>query len=185
MENDIQDDIIEPDQTDEQKDTKDEKPEESDEAKLSRLERQAARLRKKLGLDEEPKQEKKETKKEEKEQVGLDKMDRAILRMEKITNKEEIALVEDWVKNTGKDVEQLLANKYFQAELKELRDELATEDATPQGTKRSNNSSRDSVDYWLKKDELPPADSGLRKEYLKRKREIAAKKNIFADEAVV
>ena len=87
----------------------------------------------------------------------LDRMDKAILRVEKITSEEEIGLVESIMKDTGKTLEQVLESKYFQSELKEMRELKASEDATPTGTKRANNSARDTVDYWIAKGELPPA----------------------------
>ena len=61
------------------------------------------------------------------------------------------------MKDTGKDIESTLDSKYFQAELKEMRELKATEAATPSGTKRAGQSATDQVDYWLAKGELPPA----------------------------
>ncbi len=40
------------------------------------------------------------------EEKGLDRVDKAILRVEKITSSKEIELVEDWKKETGKDVDE-------------------------------------------------------------------------------
>lgn len=88
----------------------------------------------------------------------LDRMDKAILRMEKITDSKEIELVQSVMKDTGKDLESVLGMKYFQAELKEMRELAKTEEATPQGSKRSGTSTRDTVDYWLAKGDLPPLD---------------------------
>jgi hypothetical protein len=42
------------------------------------------------------------------------------------------------------------------AELKDLRDDRSAKDAIPNGSKRSQQSTRDTVDYWLSKGELPP-----------------------------
>jgi len=89
---------------------------------------------------------------------GLDRMDRAILRVEKITAEDEVNLVQSIMKDTGKSLEQVLESKYFQSELKEMRELNATKDATPDGTKRAGQSTRDTVDYWLAKGELPPAE---------------------------
>lgn len=89
---------------------------------------------------------------------GLDRVDKAVLRAEKITDPKEVELVEAIMKETGKDVEGVLASKYFQGELKTLREEAAADNATPHGTNRSGNASRDSVDYWIAKGELPPME---------------------------
>lgn len=89
------------------------------------------------------------------ETEGLDRMDRAILRMEKITSEEEISLVESIMADTGKNLEQVLASKYFQAELKEMRELQDTENAKPTTSKRTQTSTRDSVEYWIAKGELP------------------------------
>lgn len=117
---------------------------------------------------------------------GLDRLDKAILRVEKITSPKEIELVEDWMKETGKDIETILESKRFQAELKEMREAQATKEATPEGTKRSGQSQRDEVDYWIAKGELPPADQvELRMKVVAKKREVATSKNQFSDEPVV
>ncbi len=88
----------------------------------------------------------------------LDRVDKAVLRVEKITASDEVALVESWMKDTGKDLDSVLANKHFQTELKEMRDLAATDDATPEGKKRGSGGTRDTVDYWLAAGKLPPLD---------------------------
>ena len=117
---------------------------------------------------------------------GLDRLDKAILRVEKITKPEEIELVEAMMKESGKDIEGVLASKFFQSELTALREAQATKDATPSGTKRSGQSPRDEVDYWIAKGELPPQDQlELRMKVVAKKREVATSKNQFSDEPVV
>lgn len=105
----------------------------------------------------------------------LDKLDRAVLRVEKITAPDEIKLVESYMKETGKDIEAVLASKYFQAELKELRDLAATEEATPTGEKRSGVLTRDTVEYWIAAGKLPE-DPVLRQKVVNAK--IAKEKNV-------
>lgn len=113
---------------------------------------------------------------------GLDRLDKAILRVEKITEADEVKLVEDMVEETGKDVETLLASRFFQSELKALREAKETKNATPNGSKRSGQSGRDEVDYWIEKGELPPQDQqALRQKVVARKRETAKSKNQFTD----
>lgn len=140
----------------------------------------------KTRLDKQKLDAKVEKKVEEKVSEGLDRIDRAILRAEKITAPEEVELVQDIMKETGKTVEKVLESKYFQNELKELREAQATKEATPSGTKRSGeNSSKNEVDYWLAKDELPP-DPALRIKVVDAKiaREKASKGG-FSDTPVI
>lgn len=92
---------------------------------------------------------------------SLDKLDRAVLRVEKITAPDEVKLVESYMEETGKDIEAVLGSKFFQAELKEMRDLAATEDATPSGEKRSGVLTRDTVEYWIAAGKLPE-DPALR-----------------------
>jgi len=106
---------------------------------------------------------------------GLDKLDRAVLRVEKITAPDEIKLVESYMKETGKDIEAVLASRFFQAELKEMRDLANTEDATPSGEKRSGVMTRDTVEYWIAAGKLPE-DPVLRQKVVNAK--IAQKKNV-------
>jgi hypothetical protein len=69
---------------------------------------------------------------------------------------DEINYVKEVMEATGKDLDSVLASKYFQAELKERREAQVAEAAMPSGTKRSGTASRDSVEYWVAKGELPP-----------------------------
>lgn len=139
----------------------DSKPKESNEARIARLERQLSQAKKKAGVEVEPKQEKEANK------DGLDRIDRAVLRAEKITSADEIELIESIKKETGKDVESILESRYFQSELKALREEKTSQDAMPSKTKRNSQSSTSSVDYWLAKGEMPPAsEPKLRTEYV-------------------
>ena len=52
-------------------------------------------------------------------------------------NPDELKLVEDWRKDSGKDVRAIHASKIFQAELKAIRDDKAVRGATPSTTKRA------------------------------------------------
>jgi hypothetical protein len=88
---------------------------------------------------------------------GFDYAEKAFLKASDI-KPDEYALVEEAMKATGKDLESVLDSKWFQAELKEQREAKVSKDAVPSGTKRSSSSARDTVDYWIAKGELPPAD---------------------------
>ena len=119
------------------------------------------------------------------ESKGLDKVDRLFLRQEGIKSAEEIALAEEWVKDTGRGVESILESKAFKAELKELRDSLATKEATPSSTKRSGQSPRDEVDYWIAKGELPKDNRELALKVVNAQLQREKSKNTFADQAVI
>lgn len=178
----IVDDIVE---------TKDEDENDTTDWKALALKNQgiAKRLHTKI---EKAKVEAKVEKKVEKErekvltEKGLDRLDKAILRAMGITKPEEIELVEAMMKESGKDIEGVLASKFFQSELTALREAQATKDATPSGTKRSGQSPRDEVDYWIAKGEMPPQDQlELRMKVVAKKREVMQSKNQFSDEPVV
>lgn len=152
---------------------------ETPEAKRSRLQRQLAQLDKKLGIKEEKNIEKEETKGE------LDKMDRAILRMEKITDPDEVALVKDFMRDTGKSIDDVLENRVFKAELKAMREDKKADDAIPSNSKRSMNSNRNSVEYWLAKGEMPPAgETKLRQDYVNARIAKTKERHMFSDNPI-
>jgi hypothetical protein len=133
-------------------------------------------------LDKAKKQEVKEVVKES----GLDRIDRAVLRAEKITAPEELDLVESIMKETGKSLEDVLETKYFQSELKEMRETKASKDAVPSGTRRSSQSARDTVDYWVSKGELPPIDQvELRRKVVNARMQTEKSKSQFTDNPIV
>jgi hypothetical protein len=83
-------------------------------------------------------------------------------------------------KETGKDAESLLDSTYFQTEFKDFKEKKASSDATPTGSKRSNNSSVDTVDYWLAKDELPPvSEVKLRRDVVNARIKKENSKGVF------
>lgn len=74
-----------------------------------------------------------------------------------IKGKDEMALAKEVMEETGKtDLEDLVESKYFKARLKEFREDAAAKDAVPDSSRRSSAGSRDSVEYWIAKGELPP-----------------------------
>lgn len=82
---------------------------------------------------------------------GLDYGMKALLRSEGIKGESETKLVQEYMRETGKDIESVLDSKHFKAELEDLRELAKSAAATPAG-KGSNNSSIDSVEYWMTKD---------------------------------
>ena len=76
-----------------------------------------------------------------------------------IKGAEEFSIVQEVMQNTGKSLDDVIEMRYVQAELKALREEKATADAMPKGDKvRGGKSAQNTVDYWIAKGELPPAD---------------------------
>lgn len=153
------------------------RPKETPEARLARMERQTAQLRKKLGV--EPKEEKSEPKSNKSE--DFDYAQKAYLVANGIKGKKELELAQEFIKNTGKDLDDVIESKFFQSELKELREADASANAVPKGSKRSASSTKDSVDYWLAKDELPentPENMELRRQVVnaRYKRETSGSK---------
>lgn len=69
----------------------------------------------------------------------------------KIKGEKETELVKNFMKETGKKLEQVLDSKYFQAELNEMRELQRTADATIKG-KDSKGIKIDSIEYWAGKD---------------------------------
>jgi len=117
---------------------------------------------------------------EKKEPQSNDLGEKSYLISNGIKTKDEIALALRLKKETGKDIESLLETTYFQAELREFREGKATDNATPTASKRSNNSTSDSVDYWLAKDELPPAsETKLRQDVVNAKMKKDTLRGIF------
>jgi len=148
---------------------------ESDEARLARLKRQYQQQAKKMGLDTEEKSKLKD----------LDYGQKAYLVANGIKGAEEMSIVQDIMKSTGKDLDAVLESKYFQAELKELRSLKASEAAIPDGSKRSGQQTRDSVEYWIAKGELPPADQiELRRKVVNAKIASHSVKNVFSSNPI-
>ena len=133
--------------------------EESSEEELTPREKQfLARAKKAESKLKAKKETKTEKKPEEKTTEDLDYGQKAYLRAEGIKKGAEQELVELMMDESGKDLESVLESKYFQSELKDLREDAKVKEATPSNSKRSNSTSRDKVEYWINKGELPPVD---------------------------
>jgi hypothetical protein len=139
--------------------------EESPQALKARLQRAEKKIEK-MKLD--AKVEKKVEKIVEKTNTGeLDETSLLWLEVKgiKTDDPDELKLVEDWRKDSGKDVRAIHASKIFQSELKALRDEKELKDATPSNTKRSGGSGGTDVATALAKYEATgtlPDDFKLR-----------------------
>lgn len=75
-----------------------------------------------------------------------------------VKDADEVKLVQDAMRETGKTLEEVMASKFIQGQLTEIREEKAAEAATPGKSDRNGEGARDQVDYWIKKGdrELPP-----------------------------
>lgn len=123
------------------------------------------------------------------EEKGLDRIDKILLRQEGIKTEDEVKLVEAWKKETGRDIEKVLESKAFQAELKELRESVATKESTPPSGKRGAQSPRDDVDYWIAKGpegikELSANNREMLQKVIARKMQVAQNVNKFTDTPV-
>lgn len=108
----------------------------------------------------------------------LDYSQKAFLAVNDVKSTKEIALAKEFMSNTGKSLDDVVTNKYFLQELKELKDLEMTAQATPSGSKRTGQSAQDSVEYWLAKGEMPPqGQTELRRAYVsaKMKKDTGAK----------
>lgn len=108
----------------------------------------------------------------------FDYSQKAFLAVNEVKTTKEIELAKEFMANTGKSLDDVVTNKYFLQELKELKELEATAAATPSGSKRTGQSAQDSVEYWLAKGEMPPQGmTELRREYVnaKMKKEGSAK----------
>ena len=116
---------------------------------------------------------------------GFDYSELAYLAAKGISD-DEISFVEETVKETGKQLKDLLGAKWFQSELKERNEAKSAKAAIPSGSKRASTSTRDSLDYWVAKGEIPPADQPkLRREYVRAKMALETMKSKFTDNSVV
>ena len=81
----------------------------------------------------------------------------------KINDTEQISLVKEYLAN-GKNLDDLIDNKHFKNDLKDIQDNQAAKDAIPIGARGAGGSSaKDSVDYWINKGELPPDNVDLQR----------------------
>lgn len=109
----------------------------------------------------------------------FDYSQKAFLAVNEVKTAKELELAKEFMANTGKSLDDVVTNKYFLQELKELKDLEATASATPSGSKRTGQSAQDSVEYWLAKGEMPPQGmTELRRAYVaaKMKKDESGKK---------
>lgn len=116
---------------------------------------------------------------------GFDYAQKAYLKSSGI-QADEFDFVKEVMDATGKnDLDAILGSKYFQAELKERRETKATADATPIGTKRAGNQTRNDVDYWIQKGELPKDNPALARKVVNAKIQAEQNTNRFSPNSVI
>ncbi len=116
----------------------------------------------------------------------LDYGQKAFLMSNGVKGTEEVKLVKTIMANTGKSLDDVLESKYFQAELKEMRDNEASANAIPSKGKRAGQVAVDSVDYWLAKGELPPAsERELRQKVVNARIGKEKNTNVFSSNPVI
>ena len=74
----------------------------------------------------------------------------------KIEHPEDIDFLRSTVSETGKSLDDVLNARWFQSDLKDRIEKRVVQDAIPKGTRRSGESAKTTVDYWIGKGELPP-----------------------------
>lgn len=131
--------------------TEAEKPKEkrSPEEELKYFEGRAKRLRKELGIKD-PEPEKKVINKSDE----LDWGQKAYLKASGV-DPSEFTFFQNTMKDTGKDIDTLLNAKWFQAELKDMRDKKTIMEATPTSRPKQGENTKSKVDYWVERPGLP------------------------------
>jgi hypothetical protein len=118
----------------------------------------------------------------------LDYGELAYLEIQGIKTKEEREYLKDAQQVSGLDLQDLLTKPFIQAELKALRDAKSTLEAVPSASKRTTpgQSGKDTVDYWIKKDELPPVEQmELRRKVLNQKIHKEREGSKFSSDPIV
>lgn len=153
-----------------------EEPQSSNEDNVEELKTELEKARElaenyKIRAEKAEKSKKAPNKKSSNQSKELDYGQKAFLKASGLKNNDEFNLAKDFANNTGKNLDDIVDNKYFQQELESFREIKTTEKASIKSNSRSTNSSKDSVEYWLAKPfgELPE-DFELRKKVVKERR---------------
>lgn len=156
---------------------------ETPEAKRARLKRQLEQHDKKYGFKDE---EKPATQKKGKS-GGLDFSQKAYLAsVAGVKTPEEFAFVQELMETTGQPLDTLIESNYFKFEIKGFREQEAAKTAIPSNGKRNTSPTRDTVEYWLAKGELPPSDQvELRRKVVNARMAKETSASPFTDTPVV
>ena len=121
------------------------KPKRTPQEELEYFEGRAARLRKKLNLDTD----KEETPASKPSELDYGQL--ALLRTEGIKGSGELALFKEVMKETGKNVLDVIDSGYFKSRLSEFREAQQSADAIPKGKGRSGQTGVTDVDVAVAK----------------------------------
>lgn len=195
------DDIITPENNDEEIEEEDkeeeapkpEKTPETPEAKRARLKRQLNQHDKKFGFKDEEPAEKAEKPAPKTEKSGdFDYGEKAFLRSAlDLKGADELQLAKNWRDRTGDDLDTLASDEIFLARLKSFREAKASTEAVPKGSKRSVQQSKDDVGYWQEKissgekslTDIP--DIALRRKVLNARIDQEKTKGQFSDSPLI
>ena len=142
------------------------------------------RLKTKMEKAKAKKEEAKETKTSEKPELNKTEFDygqKAYINQTlgvDLKNEKEVALVNDYI-NAGKTLDDLLTNKHFNNDLKDLQEATKAKNAIPSGSKRSATSDKTATDYWMGKD-FKDVPREHRAEVLKKTLERNRKQSMYA-----
>lgn len=164
------------------------KTEETPEARHARLKRQLDQHEKKHKLGSYAEKQPEGDGKQASKQGDFDYGELAYLTAKGIEADEDIALVRQVMSETGKALKDVLGSKYFQAELKQLREDRAAKDAIPAKNGRTGGAARDTVDYWIAKGELPPdtpENKQLRRDVVNAKAKAQTSGTKFSSNAII
>lgn len=115
-----------------------------------------------------------------KQSEGLDYGVKAFLVANGLKGEQEFKLAQEFSRNTGKSLDDVVDSKYFQQELADYREQRATQDASIKGRGKTSNVAHNDVEYWLAKPfgELPD-DFELRAKVVKARRAKSRNTGMF------
>lgn len=119
-------------------------------------------------------------KKPSKQSEGLDYGVKAFLVANGLKGEQEFKLAQEFSRNTGKSLDDVIDSKYFQQELADYREQKTTQDASIKGRGKTSNVAQNDVEYWLAKPfgELPD-DFELRSKVVKARRAKSKNTGMF------
>lgn len=119
-------------------------------------------------------------KKPSKQSEGLDYGVKAFLVANGLKGEQEFKLAQEFSRNTGKSLDDVMDSKYFQQELADYREQKTTQDASIKGRGKTANVASSDVEYWLAKPfgELPD-DFELRSKVVKARRAKSKNTGMF------
>jgi hypothetical protein len=98
----------------------------------------------------------------------------------------EMKIAQDVMKSSGKTLEEVMEDGYFQNQIKDHREDKKSKDAVPPGSKRSGQMANDTVEYWTAKGELPPIEqTELRQKVVNAKMKAQGSGSPFTKNPVV